>query len=383
MVFNFQGVFHFTIRFLKSVRGYGRRLLIVVAFLVFFPLLEFVIWIGLVLDNVLFRQYRHQTVNEPVFITGMFRSGTTFLHRLMAQDREQFATMAMWEILFSPSVTQRRMVWILAKFLKKPVDLLLNRMDASWQQRNVMHMVSLREPEEDDYLLLHIWSALTVGLSAGFLDEAMPYTYFDSQLSPPERQRIMGFYRRCLQRFLFARRVPHYIRYLAKNPALCPKLNTLHEFFPDAKIIYLVRSPLEVIPSFLSMMRFTWSVLGAPAEGSALRDYLLRMTRHWYDYPLRYLDKMPKESYAIVNYEELVRNPSDTVRKIYQQIGLPISSDFAQMLQREADKARAYRSHHDYSLESLGLDRGQILEEFQDIFQRFGFDTFQSPNNFG
>ncbi len=375
MVFNFRGFFQFTYRFLKSKRWSGRRLLVFIAFFVFFPLLQTFIWIGFLLDNLFYRGHRKQPVSQPVFITGMFRSGTTFLHRLMAQDVERFTTMAMWEILFAPSVTQRRIVNALAKPLSAPFNLLANRMEARWHKQNVMHRVSMREPEEDEYLLLHIWSALTVGLSAGFLDEAMPYTYFDSQLPQRDRQRIMGFYRRCVQRYLFAHRTSQNMSYLAKNPALCPKLQTLYEFFPDAKVIYLVRNPLEVIPSFLSMMQFTWRVLGAPAEGSELRDYLLDMARHWYDYPLQYLDKMPDESYVIVNYDELIRDPSDTVRKIYQRIGLPMSADFAQVLQREAEKARTYKSRHGYSLEKLGLDREQILEEFQDIFQRFGFDT--------
>jgi len=375
MVFNFQGFFQFTYRCLKSRRWNGRRVLVLGAFFVLFPVLETVIWIGFLLDNLLYGRHREQVVREPVFITGMFRSGTTFLHRLMAQDNDRFTTMAMWEILFAPSVTQRRIVNALVKPLSAPFNLLANRMEARWHKQNVMHRVSMREPEEDEYLLLHIWSALTVGLSAGFLDEAMPYTYFDSQLPQKDRQRIMGFYQRSVQRYLFAHRTPQNMSYLAKNPALCPKLQTLHEFFPDAKIIYLVRNPLEVIPSFLSMMQFTWRVLGAPAEGLELRDYVLGMARHWYDYPLQYLDKMPDDSYVIVNYDDLIRDPSDTVRKIYQRLGLPISANFAQVLQCEADKARAYRSRHSYSLENLGLDREQILEKFQDIFQRFGFDT--------
>lgn len=375
MDFNFQGFFQFCYRCLNSTRLNGRRILVLAAFFVFFPLLETIIWIGFLWDNLFYARYRVQVVNEPVFITGMFRSGTTFLHRLMAQDSKCFTSMAMWEILFAPSIIQSRIVNALARPLSTPLNIFMDQIEARWHQRNVMHRVSLREPEEDEYLLLHRWSTLTIGLSAGFLDEAMPYAYFDNQLPQWDKQRIMGFYRRCVQRYLFAHRTAQNLHYLAKNPALCPKLNTLYESFPDAKIIYLVRSPLEVIPSFLSMMQFSWRVLGAPAEGSELRDYLLRMARHWYDYPLHYLSKMPNDSYIIVNYDDLISDPSDTVRKIYKKLGLPLSVDFAQILQQEAEQGDVYHSRHDYSLENLGLHREKILEEFQDIFQRFGFDT--------
>ena len=281
----------------------------------------------------------------------------------------------MWEILFAPSVTQRRVLYGLARPLRAPLNYLANLMETRWHQQNVMHRVSLHEPEEDEYLLLHIWSALTTGLSAGFLEQARPYVYFDNQLPRRDRQRIMGFYRRCVQRHLYAHRIPQNVHYLAKNPALSPKLETLHEFFPDARIVYLVRNPLEVVPSFLSMMQFTWRVIGVPTQGPELRDFVLDMTRHWYDYPLQYLDQKPEDSYVIVNYDDLVSDPSITVTEIYQQIGLPVSEKFAQVLHHETEKARAYRSCHDYSLEKLGLDRELIVEEFQDIFERFGFDS--------
>lgn len=375
MAFNFQGLFRFTYRWLGRMRWTVRRVLIVTAFFVLYPILEAIIWLGFLIDNLLFGRYQKRNVNEPVFITGMFRSGTTFLHRLIAQDEDQFTTMAMWEILFAPSISLRKFVWGLVKLLQAPFNFMLNRMETRWQQQNIMHKVSLREPEEDDYLLLHNWSALTTGLSAGLLDEAMPYTFFDKQLPQQDRQRIMGFYRRCVQRHLVAHRAPQHRHYLAKNPALCPKLDTLHESFPDAKIIYLVRNPLEVIPSFLSMMQFTWRVLGAPAEGPELRDYLLRMARHWYDYPLQYLDKLPNHSYVIVNYDELVKDPAGTITNIYQRLELNLSPEFVAALQRETDKARTYHSQHDYSLKDLGLSREQILVEFRHIFERFGFDT--------
>lgn len=222
MSFNFQGLFRFTYRWLKGMRWTVRRVLIVTAFFVLYPILEAIIWLGFLIDNLLFGHYRKRVVNEPVFITGMFRSGTTFLHRLIAQDVDQFTTMAMWEILFAPSISQRKFVWGLVKLLRVPMNILLNRMETRWQQQNIMHRVSLREPEEDDYLLLHNWSALTTSLSAGLLDEAMPYTFFDSQLPQRDRSRIMAFYRRCVQRHLVAHRAPQHRHYLAKIRLYAP-----------------------------------------------------------------------------------------------------------------------------------------------------------------
>ena len=378
MAFSFRNLYRFTWRWLASIRWTPRRALIVVAYFIVVPLLELVIWACLLLDRLLFSRYRQQTIEEPVFIIGNFRSGTTFLHRLLAGDRNRFSTMKMWEILFAPSVTQRRVIAALAAVDRKlghPVPRLLRWIESYWQDANVMHEVSLAQPEEDEYLCLHIWSALTIGLSSGLLDEARPYAWFDHVLPAGDRKRIMNFYADCVRRHLFDRDAGNGLQYLAKNPALTPKIGSALEQFPDAKVIYLVRNPLEAIPSFVSMMKFSWEVMGADVEDSALADFVTEMAGHWYRYPLERLATAPADSYQIVVYDDLVSDPARVVRDIYAHFGYAIDADFEQLLAAVSGEARSYRSRHDYDLESLGLDRDRLVEEFADVIERFGFES--------
>jgi len=380
MVFDFKGLIRFTRLWASDTGWTPRRRVIFAAFFFGYPMLEAIIWAGLLMDDLLFRGYRREPVPSPVFIIGNHRSGTTFLHRLLSKDDLRFSTMKMWEILLAPSITQRRAVagvtgaarWFREKLIEG-----LNRLERDWHEKSVMHDVSFQEPEEDDYLLLHIWSALTTGLSSGLLTEAIPYTYFDTALPETDRRRIMGFYRECIQRHMFADRTTHRLRrtYLAKNPAFSPKVATARRFFPDAKFIYLVRNPLEMIPSFVSMMRFSWDVLGIPGRDRALADYITEMARHWYAYPLEQLDRAPEGHAVIVTYDELTRDPERTVQRIYNELNMDMGSNFATVLSNEATKSKSYKSRHHYDLNSLGLNREKILEEFRDVFDRFRFDT--------
>jgi hypothetical protein len=385
MAFSFRAVLRFTGRLLSKVRDPGfpwtpRRAGIFLALYLVYPILEAGIWLGLLLDDLLFRAYRQVQVTAPVFIVGNFRSGTTFLHRLLALDRERFTTMKMWEILFAPSILQRRAVSLLLT-LDRHLGRLLRRqvreLEEQWHQENLMHRTSLREPEEDEYLLLHIWSALTLGLSSGLLEEAEPYTAFDSALPPADRARIMGFYRRCVQRHLYAHRSTHK-QYLAKNPALTPKLDSVLQAFPGARIICLVRNPLQAVPSFVHMMQVSWRVVGAPRDSDELRDLVVAMARHWYTYPLERLARVPEERYAFVRYDDLVADPEGTITSLYQRFGFELSPAYAQSLHQAAVQARRFQSRHHYSLEQAGLSRERILSEYQDIFDRFGFDTAES-----
>ena len=138
MPFNFKGFFRFSYLWLTNGRWTPRRIAILVAFYLGYPLLELSIWLGFLLDNIFFRGHRDQQVRSPVFIVGNPRSGTTFLHRLVAKDTDRFSTMKMWEILFAPSITQRKMVAGLATFdrwVGGPVRKRLDRTEQGWQEQ--------------------------------------------------------------------------------------------------------------------------------------------------------------------------------------------------------------------------------------------------------
>lgn len=384
-LFDLPGLVRFAFRWVFRTPWTARRLLVAAAFFLLFPLFELLVWAGLWWDEVLFSGYRRRRVERPVFIAGNPRSGTTFLHRLLSRDR-RFTTMKMWEVLFAPSVSARRVVGIfgaLDRVLGRPLTRGREHVEDVWREQNVMHRVSLNEPEEDDYLLLHAWSALTTGLSSGVLSDALPYTYFDSALPKPRRDRILGFYHRCLARHLHAHRREPGDTYLAKNPALCPKLETLYEHFPDARVIYLARNPLEMLPSYVSMMEFSWRAVGLPVHGKhrrALHDYLFEMAGHWYRHGLEVVDRTPEHQAVVVRYDDLVTDPDRTVRRIYERFRLEVDDHFAEVLRRATETARRYESRHDYGLDELGLSRERIESEFADVFERFGFASSKTNN---
>src|SRR4029450_8548812 len=67
------------------------------------------------------------------------------------------------------------------------------------------------------------------------------------------KQRTMKFYKSMLQRHMYATGKKYFV---AKNPAFSPKIATLLELFPDARIIYLARNPLDMLPSTVSWINY-------------------------------------------------------------------------------------------------------------------------------
>ena len=382
LAFNFRGVLRFTYKSLFQSRGTNYHLtakrvgVLLISYTAYF-LLELVTWAGLLLDEILFPGYRDVEIKQPVYIVGNPRSGTTFLQRLLARDEATFNAMRTWEMLLAPSITMRKVFWTLSRLDRRlggPVHRLLGMLEESWQEDNVVHRIAIRAPEEDEYLLIHIFSSLKIWLYAAMLDETAPYTHFDSQMPEEKKERIMGFYKRCVQRHLYAHGDSDR-HYLAKNPHFSPMVDALYEHLPGAKIIYLARNPLDMIPSYISLKENEWQLLGNPVEEYGSREYVLDMAEHWYTYPLERLEQAPQDSYIVVNFEDLVTSARETVREIYDRFGLEHNPAFDEILQQAAERARNHESEHEYSLQEMGLTREQIVTRYRGVFQRFGFDT--------
>ncbi|MBN1246040.1 MAG: sulfotransferase, partial [Anaerolineae bacterium] len=184
-----------------------KRAATLAGFLGLFLATELATRIGFGLDHLLYPRHTDTEIEDPVFIIGNPRSGTTFLHRLLAQDTRSFTTMRLWEILFAPSIVQRRVTRALAgldRTIGSPLHRHIARWDAKVAQSNELHNAEILSPEEDQFVLVHCWSTLAIWHFSGILEEAGPYTYFDTAVPQEEKQRIIDFYRRAIQRHLYA-----------------------------------------------------------------------------------------------------------------------------------------------------------------------------------
>lgn len=386
MAFNLDGFLRFTRLALFNTRKTNRRLTLrrvgwALVLYSLYPLLEGVTWAGLGLDELVYGDYRQQEIQQPIFILGNPRSGTTFLHRLLALDERTFAWMPTWQILFAPSIVVRRACRWIASMDRRvggPLHQLLAAGERYWQQKNYTHKQALLAPEEDENLLLHTWSSLTPWSFGSMLGEARFFTMYDQRVPRQERERAMDFYRRCVQRHLYAdggRPEAGERCYLAKNPAFNSRIESVLGTFPDARFIYVARNPLDAIPSFVSATRWVWDLLGDPIEYGSLNEYALEVASIGYRYPLEHLERLPRDRYCVLRFGDLIGDPERTAIALYEHLGFDVPSAYAQVLREERARARHYRSRHHYSLQALGLSRERIVAECADVFERFGFDT--------
>lgn len=325
------------------------------------------------LDPILFPSLRRTQVVAPTFCIGHARSGTTYLHRLMAAD-PQFSYALMYELFF-PSLLEKRLLRLLFRvdasvFGKR----LRRRLDAAEERRfaptDDMHKTGFFVPEEDDFFLT--WS-----LCSGFWIVMFPFMgeldfYYVDRWPERKRRRVMGFYKECVRRQIALNGGG---THLSKNPTFCGRVESLIETFPDARFVVPLRNPDETIPSLLKLLKNEWELRG---RNEALIAKSLRVLADQsfdsYRYPLDVLSRHPEVRSTVVDYRELVAQPEATMRRIYRELELHLGPVAAEAF--EAAGARGgHESAHRYSLAEFGLDPREIHARLADLFEQYSWDA--------
>jgi hypothetical protein len=328
--------------------------------------------ICLSLDNIIFPDYKKTKLKNPVFVIGNYRSGTTFLHRILAKD-PRATSFKFWEILF-PSLTQKKLfipvIATVDSILGHGLTKLVQKAEKRFLSKlNHIHKLSLFEAEEDEFLYLWVFFAQHTFLLFPYNEMLDDICRYDEQ--PRDvREKYLKFYEECLQRHIYLHGEDR--MFLAKNPAQCNKLQSLADHFPDAKFIYTVRSPYEQLGSLLSLVTTVISAhTSTVAKKSEQSNRLYEENVYLYKHAIEVLDKLPSDRFAVVKYTDLVEKPRETVENAYRKLNIEISPEFAAALQKEEDKARKYKSGHEYKLEDYGFSKEQVAKDMQFVVDKF------------
>ena len=310
------------------------------------------------LDHLIFPGFRKMKVSNLVFITGVPRSATTYLYKLLAEDKHNFTCFKLWELLFAPSVIQKH---ILSMFLK--IDAVIGRplyrashlFDRIFLARIArIHEISLSNPEEDEILLIYAFASVYLSFFFPDVSAVEPHLFFDEDISPAKRKRIMLFYKKCIQRHIYFYDRDEQKYFVSKNPSFISKTTSLAETFENARLIYMLRSPLKTIPSTISLNKNIYSLFSGSLNSNPLsaktRDAIIR----WYKMANSSLASRWQHRSITVPFRKVTTDPATTLSDIYTFLKLTPEGSITQRIYMEQQSRSKYVTPHGY--ESVGED---------------------------
>jgi len=299
-----------------------------------------------------------QAIADPVFIIGLPRTGTTHLHGLVSQDPGNRAPFT-WEVMYPAARgatpreidplrarTQGRLDWA-------------NRLAPEFMR---IHPIAPDLPQE----CIAIHAQIFMGIQ---FHTTHNVPSFQDWFERDSQDLAYDFHRRLLQH-LQAHRPGN--RWVLKAPGHLFSLGALLRRYPNAKIVHTHRDPLRVMASMAShatVLRRAFSDNADPREIAA--DWANRWARALDDF-LAVRDRANAAQFLDVAYESIERAPLETVERVYDFLGWPLTADARAAIERflAANPKDKHGVHH-YTLEQFGLEREALTRRFVPYCDRF------------
>lgn len=262
------------------------------------------------------RANRHKIEQEPIFVLGHWRSGTTFLHDLLACDPDHgypttYQCFFPTHFLLTGGAVRKWFNVFLPK--RRPMD-------------NVP--VGVDRPQEDEFAFANL------GMGTHYVTLAWPrhgpqdMAYLDL-VTLSERDR--NEWERGFLWFVRRLSLKQKKRLVMKSPAHTARIKTLLKLFPNARFVHISRNPLAIYPSTVKLWKALDSVQGLhnPANDDPwMEEFVFTVFDTVFERYEEDRQLIPKGQLTEVRYEDLAENPEAILKDVYRQLKL---GDFARV----------------------------------------------------
>jgi hypothetical protein len=304
--------------------------------------------------------------HAPIFIIGHWRTGTTFLHELLALDEQHtylnnYGCVAPHHFLRSERYVGRFSQRLMLR------RRMMDSMAIGWDR-----------PQEDEYALCNL-GVPSVYRAVAFPSALCRYQrHLDLEsLEPADVERWKRTFLRLLQELTL--REPK--RLVLKSPPHAYRIKLLLEMFPDARFVHMVRNPYAVFASTMHMWMSMFETQSLDtADGVRLEEFVfenfarmhqrLEATRHL----------VAPERFYEMRYDSLVADPFTAIQQLYEALQLDSFND----------RYRARLSTHlaavaDYQPNTYTLTaelRAKINRRWSAYFRKYGYEMEQPTRKY-
>lgn len=293
---------------------------------------------------------------DPVFIIGHWRSGTTFVHNVLACDKH-FGYNTTYQTVFP------NLMLFGQPFFKKCLSIAMPR---SRPADNMELKVDL--PQEEEFALSNM----------------IPYTYYNFWYFPKHMMEYCERYllfntiteeERKVFKDTFLKLVKISLKntngqqFLSKNPPHTGRIKTLLEMFPNAKFLYLMRNPYTVFESTVNFFTNTIRPLKLQvfSDEQLESNFVEVYKRLYYKYEEdKYL--IPKENLLEVKFEDFEADSFGMTEHIYQTLNLPGFNEAKAPIEKYLEKKKGYKknrySYNEHTIQTVEQNWDMALKDW-------------------
>lgn len=302
-----------------------------------------------------------EQITAPLFATGEPRSGTTLLHALLAEDEDARA-LRFWEVMYPspPPGPPDADDW------RRP------QADADW--REILDRIP-------PWIVSHPYNDL---LGAG-LPECERTWAFDFRATNPSAWwrvplTIQNFPQDPHAQYALHRMMLQHVQYTRPPKRWVLKgfhgrrLRALFDTYPDARIVWVHRDPVQVLASqIVAFGQINESLAGMLDWNQYAKDTIEGSRANFHAYLTDPLVEDPRIHH--VRYRDFVTDPVATIGGFYDFAGVPLPADAEKKMRDYLVTNRSDRyGKFTYSTDVLPVPVQQLHHEFASYRERFGID---------
>ncbi len=301
-------------------------------------------------------------INEnPIFIVGHWRTGTTHLQNLMLEDN-RFGYLNLVEATFPNLILgSYKLIYTLMKPLipeKRPMDNM---------------MMSPETPQEHEFVLTNF--CLLSPLTALFFpSNRIKYMQYGSFEEATEKEREIwkkNFLYFCKKLTLLKEGK----RLLLKNPLDTFRIKLILELFPNAKFINIYRDPYKVFFSTVKLHKTNTSLFWLQKPDYELDEFVFDMYKKMYRQFYKDIETISKENIIEIKYEILIDNPLNELEKIYEFLELGNFESIKPLIVEYLDSLSDYEVGK-YNISKRDFQR--IYSNWYETIDRWGYKKITS-----
>ena len=312
------------------------------------------------LEKMLYdKKIKKTNVTSPVFIIGHMRSGTTFLHYLLSQDKN----------FTYASTTESIFPWVfitLNKFLRK----FMNNILPEKRPMDGMHM-SEHLPQEEEFAIANLCRYSPnngVYFPKNIEKYYTLYSFFEN-VDGKVINKWKNVYRFFLQKLTYTSGGK---RILSKSIVNSCRIKLLLDVFPDAKFIFIYRNPYKVFLSSKKLYKkFIFpNMTFQDISDDRLEDVILKIAGKGF---MKYFEekKLVKEGNLIeIQFEDFVKHPLDKLKDIYTTLSL---GDFETVKPQFLELIKDYENYQADKYDIPEEVRERVYNELEFVFKQYGY----------